>query len=217
MSNFEGHYIEWRKRRLDFILGVLGPDFFKGKTLLEVGAGYGDIGNFFHGLGARVTCTDARQEHLDVMSLRYPHINTFLYNLDDRNYPKGHEDDHYDVVVHMGVLYHLRRSPDSAIRRAVSHLNTCGTLILESEVADSDDPFYVRRRIEPTGYDQGVSTKGNRPSAAYVERVLGESCTFTRYDSMELNSIGHRYTWKVKNTGSASHGKRRFWIAKRTY
>jgi len=212
-QNFEGHYIQWREKRLNFLVKVLGKEFFKGKSVLEVGAGYGDIGNFFSFLGADVTCTDARQEHLDVIKKRHPHIKTYLYDLDSREYPKGHENDQYDVVIHMGVMYHLIRSPESVIMRAVSRLKSGGTLILESEIADSDDPFYVRRRVESDAYDQSFSGKGNRPSAAYVERVLSESSTFIRYDSEELNCTGHRYTWEVKNTGSARHGRRRFWIA----
>ena len=37
-----------------------GFDFFKGKKILELGAGHGDIGAFFAELGADVLCLDGR-------------------------------------------------------------------------------------------------------------------------------------------------------------
>jgi hypothetical protein len=42
--SFKGHYNNWRKTRIDKILSIFDKEFFKGKTVLELGAGHGDFG-----------------------------------------------------------------------------------------------------------------------------------------------------------------------------
>ena len=63
---FANHYINWRISRLNAIKKYILPEYFKSKTLLELGCGHADIGNMFHELGAIVTSSDVRKEHLDV-------------------------------------------------------------------------------------------------------------------------------------------------------
>lgn len=68
---FIDHYFEWRAKRVAAILNHYNPSFFFGKSLLEVGCGYGDIGTVFSNLGAAVTCSDARAEHLSIIRERH--------------------------------------------------------------------------------------------------------------------------------------------------
>jgi hypothetical protein len=37
IKNFEQHYVEWREKRIAKIEKIFGQDFFKNKTILEVG------------------------------------------------------------------------------------------------------------------------------------------------------------------------------------
>ena len=48
--NFEGHYDLWRDKRVTKIISHYGPLFFKNKKVLELGAGYGHIGNYLSAL-----------------------------------------------------------------------------------------------------------------------------------------------------------------------
>jgi 2-polyprenyl-3-methyl-5-hydroxy-6-metoxy-1,4-benzoquinol methylase len=175
---FEGHYVRWS----------LGEEFFKEKTLLEVGAGHGHIGAHFAGLGAEVTCSDGRREHVITMRENFNGLRIFGNDIKvvscdlDIGFPRGD----WDIIVHMGVLYHLRH-PVEALHRALHNLLDGGTFILESEVVNSDDPDARVRRIE-TGYDQAIKGKGVRLSAAGIEKVLDQYLQWERFDDPRLNS-----------------------------
>src|SRR5437762_2064299 len=100
---FEGYYDDWRKKRILGIVGHYGPEFFQGKTVLELGCGYAGLGATFAELGARVTDCDARAEHLREARRRHPALLLVQANL-DREWPFSH----FDLILHMGLLHHLR-------------------------------------------------------------------------------------------------------------
>src|SRR5436190_2573113 len=161
---FDGHYDLWRAKRLATIIEWFGPQWFLGKRILEIGAGYGDIGRVFHGLGARVTFSDGRTEYVETMKRRLPMVNPARIVVMDAEHgiPLGP----FDLIVHLGVLYHLdnwQRSLNDAAKRAPF-------MVLESEVCDSDDPA-LELKVEERGYDQALHGHGTRPSAAMVEKV----------------------------------------------
>jgi hypothetical protein len=200
---FDEHYNMWRSSRMNGLIKYISPDYFKSKTLLELGCGYADIGNIFYELGAIVTSSDARQEHLEVVKERYPHIKTLLIDGDNMNI-----DCEYDIILHWGLLYHLNEIE--------SHLEKvskkCNILLLETEVSDSDDKdFYVS--TEENGYDQAFHNRGIRPSQTYVENILEKNgFQYKLIKDPILNSSFHIYDWDIGNTKSYRHGLRRFWI-----
>ena len=61
--HFAGHYDKWRLVRINKVLELFGVDYFKGKKILELGAGHGDMGAFFCELGANVLCLEGRLEN----------------------------------------------------------------------------------------------------------------------------------------------------------
>lgn len=81
---------------------IHGRYVFQSKTLLELGAGHGQIGNAFHTLGAMVTSSDARKEYVENIKQAYPHLETVALDADKDTIPKK-----YDIIVHWGLLYHL--------------------------------------------------------------------------------------------------------------
>lgn len=205
-KRFAEHYIEWRQQRIAAIRQHYGDSFFAGKSLLELGCGYGDIGAVFAGLGAQVTCCDARLEHLDIVAKRWPHLGTVQADL-NHEWPF----DHYDVIFHLGVLYHLEPTHESLRRscRSATHL------VVESEVCDSTSPELVINTPE-NGYDQAVDGAGCRPSAARIERVFAdEGMVFERVTDARCNSGIHTYDWPVRDTGRYQDGQRRFWFARK--
>lgn len=92
-----------------------GAEFFDGKNLLEVGCGYGDIGASFVELGALVTCSDGRASHMKEVRRRHRAVAAVQADLDEP-WPF---DMRYDVLIHMGVLYHLA-DPERAMHVMLS-------------------------------------------------------------------------------------------------
>ncbi len=202
---FEEHYVEWRAKRVDAIRDHYGADWFSGRTLLEVGCGHADIGAAFAALDAVVTASDARDEHLEEGRRRHPEIAAWQRADLDAEWPF---DPDFDLVLHLGVLYHLG-DPEAALRRL---LRSRGHIVLETEVADSSDPGYVHWTQE-SGYDQAFNARGCRPSPAFVERVLGEARrSFSRITDDRCNASFHRYDWDVRDTRESPDGLRRMWF-----
>ena len=200
---FRHHYDDWIESRMNGVRKYVTPDFFTSKTLLEVGCGHAHIGNKFSEMGAIVTSSDARKEHLDVVNTLYPHIQTLLIDGDNMEIT-----DKYDIVVHWGVLYHLNEIE--------THLEIiskkCNVLFLETEVSDADDSDF-RIMVDENGYDQAFNKKGIRPSPSYVEKVLAKNgFEFKLIQDSVLDSGFHNYNWEIENTKTWRHGLRRFWI-----
>ena len=91
---FQDHYVNWRNSRLSGIKKYIQNSYFTSKTLLEVGCGYADLGNEFFKMGAKVTCSDARIEHINVVRERYPELNTMVLDCDNYNI-----NSKYDIIV----------------------------------------------------------------------------------------------------------------------
>lgn len=204
-TRFKGHYDEWRVNRMKCIVDYYGKNFFKDKKVLELGCGYGDIGAVFASMGAEVTCSDAREEHLITLRKRYPHIKTVQADLNDK-WPFRKK---FDLILHLGTLYHLKMY-EQHLRRVCK---AAKNLVLETEVCDSNDPQKVIFVKEKIGYDQSIGQQGCRPSPANLEMIF-KSCgmRFKRVRTNRLNSDAHRYNWKIKNTGEWSNGLRRIWF-----
>ena len=196
------HYIGWRASRMAGIDKYLVPGYFTGKTLLDVGSAQGEMGNNFLSLGATVTCADARSEYLDVVKANYPSITTLQLDADNDTITGE-----YDIVHCGGLLYHI-----TAIENLLQNFsNVCKVLIMESEVADTDDVTYKVERDE-AGFDQAFNFRGCRPSAAYVENLLTTNgFQFRRLDDPVFNSDFHNYSWTVTESKEWRHGLRRFW------
>jgi SAM-dependent methyltransferase len=181
----------------------ISTDYFKNKSLLEVGCGYADIGNVFHELGCIVTSSDARKEHLDVANEKYPHIKTLLIDSDNDEIKET-----YDIILHWGLLYHLNE-----IEKHLENVSQkCDLLLLETEVVDAaDEEYYIS--INENGYDQAFNNKGIRPSPYYVENIIKKNgFEFKLIKDPILNSDFHCYDWDFTNSKGWTHGLRRFWI-----
>lgn len=200
---FDGHYVGWRTSRIDGVKKYISPEYFKSKTILELGCGHADIGNMFYELGAVVTSSDAREEHLENVRQKYPHIKTLLLDCDNDIIKEK-----YDIIIHWGLLYHL-----GGIESHMENVSQkCDILLLETEVSDSDDVGFCVS-LDESGLDQAFNTKGIRPSPSYVEDVLGKNgFQFKLVKDPILNSEFHCYDWDISNAKTSTNGLRRFWI-----
>jgi hypothetical protein len=199
-------YDAWRGTRLAKLHQILGDDFAKDKTILELGCGNGHVGLTLQGEGANVTFAEGRQIHLDPLLEVSPHAKTILIDQDKPYDLKTR----FDLVIHWGVLYHLHNWQDD-LRCALSHTHL---MCLESQVADSSDPSYDYKISEPNHLDQALNYVGSRPSAAYIEAHLTSlGATFVRYDDSDLNCLPyHIYDWTV--TGNLCFDRRRYWMVR---
>jgi len=209
-DRFGGHYRNWRTRRIAAIIDHYGPAWFAGKRVLELGCGYGDIGMALVQLGADVTFSDGRQEHLDQLAEWYPEMKGDSLVCYDAEQPWPFTQ-RFDLILHLGLLYHVDNW-QAALAGAIASTDE---LVLETEVCDSDDPTMIVKTVEE-GYDQALSGIGSRPSGPFIERVLASlECTFDRVTDDRCNANIHRYDWPVTNSGGWEHGLRRFWFVSR--
>jgi len=214
---FQHHYVGWRQTRINKIEQIFGKEFFKDKTVLELACGYGDIGKYFkENLHSDVTFAEGREEHLPFIRGNVPDCKILHINQENSWELKTK----YDVIIHFGVMYHL----DNWKQDLECTLRHSDIIILESEIADSNDPTFEQKFTDLDSYDQAMNPKNlaTRPSAAYVESVFIENgFSFVRYDDDDLNSSFHDYTWTVSNSTQSNSvrdvgvGKRRFWVARK--
>jgi predicted RNA methylase len=208
MERFGDHYNTWRQVRVQKVESIFGKEFFKGKTILELACGYGDIGMHFDSLGAKVTFAEGRQEHIDIFKKRYPDKEIIQLN---QEFPWDLKRK-FDIVIHWGVLYHIDNWQQD-LSCVVKHTNL---IFLESEVCDSDNEDLDLKPEASDRYDQELGKFASRPSANNVEKNLKQlGYKYTRYDDADLNSGFHVYDWEVKNTDTWYHGLRRFWVVKK--
>ena len=201
------HYKEWRQKRIAKIVNIMGEDFFRDASGLELGCLFGDIGAALHRkYNCNMTFTDVRYDQLDKFLLNNPKQNLRIV---DQN-QEWSLNRQYDFVIHWGVLYHL----ENWQRDLKCTLRHSKVIFLESEVCDSSDSnFEIKVDENVESIDQAYHGIGSRPSAAYVEKVLDSyKAKWKRYDDQDINSSIHCYDWKCKDTNTWTHGLRRFWI-----
>lgn len=207
---FDGKYLEWNQKRIKAIIENYGVDFLRGKKVLDLGCGHGDIGAAFFRLGADVTSIDARDEHLKIVSKKHHGLKTMKLDL-DREWPFANQ--RFDIILDLGLLCHLQNFEKhlSDVCHSTTHL------ILETAVCDSEDPNKVFTYPENRGvHDWSFNGNGSRPSAAAIERVLKKcGMDYRRFDSKTINAGTYKYDWSPKNNDEHSNEKRRLWFAER--
>lgn len=208
---FHPSYEGWREKRLGKILEIYGAGFFKGRNVLELGAGHGDIGASLAGLGANVLCLDGRLQNVSFARMKHrkvARIRFEQFNLESDFSRFGR----FDLIVNFGLIYHLR-NVDAHLRCCFS---VADDVLIESVVCDSTDPHAIFYSPERTEVDEeSLEGIGSRPSPFYIERLAAEelfSCT--RYFTPDLNYT-HQfvYDWEHRNDGRLSDDfvLRRFW------
>ena len=225
------YYTDWYKKRLEKIINIFGSDWFAGKKILELGACHGDIGIELIKLGAKVTFADYRQEHLDSISEKlkdYAFLNCEFIQLDQET--KWNLNSKYDLVLHLGVLYHLKNWKQD-LECAMQHSNT---MILESLVHNNIFPDTIKKvNVDP--FTEKYHGKNPKELSFFcqesVEATLNKiDCRHIRFENENLNSnicwerdsilVKHMYNWDYNNNFSNLHKNefkvlvhhRRFWL-----
>jgi SAM-dependent methyltransferase len=207
VTEFGGHYVVWRERRVAVLIERYGREWFAGKRILELGCGYGHVSQTLQELGADVVPSEARAEHCEAMRQRG--LNPVQFDVEKDLWPF---EGRFDLVIHWGVLYHI--APQN-FRKALECCAHTDRLCLETEVCNSDDPAKIIG-VGEGGFDQALNGTGCRPSPAAVEAALNDSfLNVERVDSSALNAGSHHYDWATDKVpvDHFAGGLRRFWFA----
>jgi len=210
---FHCNYDDWKVKRINKILDLYDIEWFKGKKILELGSGHGDIGAFLAALGADVMALDGRRKNVNFAKLKHRNVENLKClscNLEQDFSQFGK----FDLVINFGLLYHLKN--------AEKHLECCfkaaDEILFETVVCDSTDPhkiFFIDETEENKTTDEGtLEGTGCRPSPAYIERIASaNNFDVMRYFDSDLNSGDQFiYNWEHKNDERLGDFRlRRFW------
>jgi SAM-dependent methyltransferase len=203
--NDTNYHPDWQKNRIKFILSKYGKDFFKGKSILELGPYNGYIGAYFQSLGANVLGVEGRQSNIDMIKHHYPELNVVQGDLDTPSWPYGK----FDIIINFGLLYHLENYHKEHLLNCIRN---CNLMFLESVIFDSYvNEIYKVRRL---GSDQSLSEIDGYPSQKFIDDILNRPgfCTYNMYTDSSLNGNGHTYDWVSTGSGAFNDTTRRFWI-----
>lgn len=203
MGDFMGHYVPWRATRIREIVRHFGQDWFPGKRILELGCGYGHLGMFLSCLGADVTFSDGRQNHLDEIK-DVPRDRIILANIENEWPFEGH----WDLILHQGLLYHLM-DMSFGLEKA---FECCDHMALESETLDSKNVDATKVQNEPGVVHSALDHQSLRRTPTHIENeLLRIGFRFDRCLDPRLNSGEHIYDWTPKCDNISFAGKRRWW------
>jgi 2-polyprenyl-3-methyl-5-hydroxy-6-metoxy-1,4-benzoquinol methylase len=198
-------YDDWSTKRINKLVSILGYQWFAGKRILDVGCGHGNNGKSFVKLGASCKFTDGREQHVNALKEEGATVE-FM----DQDKPWTIVDEHFDLIIHWGVLYHLDNwKQDLACATAISSLISLESVVANSDDSDRDEKI---QEIGSSLNDHALNQVATTMSATNVEQHLTSlGWSHIRYDHSDLNSSPHHYDWTVTNAGNV-HGQRRFWL-----
>ena len=156
-------YVEITEARLRHLAGLELP--VDGRSVIDVGAGIGRLGEFFEERGCDLLCVDGRPDNIELLKASYPDRRAAVVDVESDALL---EHGRFDVVFCYGLLYHLA-DPMAFLLRAASicdELMIVETLITDAHepvvflVADPDDPTMALRQI------------ASRPSPSYIGVAL---------------------------------------------
>jgi len=199
------YYSGWINSRFEIInnciVELFGEDFYKNKTMLELGAGFGDFGARFSELGVDLTCWEGREENLNVLQQKYPNIKSHLIDIDKTNI-----NNKYNIILNAGILYHLN-NVENCLENC---LENCDVLILETENIDSTDDADAIIKIEenasescPTSslVDSDCTNYSTRTTRKYLEELFTKKNFKYKLLRGDIKSnLGYNYDWNVMNT-----------------
>lgn len=187
---FGGWLNDWRTLRVRKLEEIFGRNWFRGKKLLEVGAGFGNLGLYFKSLGADVTMTDIRNECLERIKEKDPQAKTFSIDHDK----EWSLPDKFDIVLHFGLSYNLEnweRDLSCTIKQS------CKYIVFETAVNKFKDDisFLIKDYHYHHPYLGPAHAVGSLPSISLIQKELDKhNVTYERYDKAELNIYNFIYT-----------------------
>lgn len=209
-SMFCGSWYEgWRNARIIKLCKILGgKEWFKGKSVLELGCGHGHVGVMLKRWGADVLLTDGREWCVEATNYYWPDMDVRLVD-QTKPYSLGN----FDLVIHWGITYHL--PPDKWKEDLKCAFGHGKKICYECEVVDwANDNF--AEACPDEGLDKSLSGVGTKISTRTLEKSFRElGYRWKRYDDEDLDTGSSRYSWVEEDNGNWFPGQRRFWMLKK--
>jgi SAM-dependent methyltransferase len=163
----ETHYQNINTARMEHLLSLDLP--IEGRSVLELGAGIGDLSRIFIDQARRVLIVEGRSENIEVLHERYDtsdflHVDIMQMDLEDT---EKKAIDIHDIVFCYGLLYHVA-DPIQLIKWIASHCSQY--LILETCVSTTGEVNNVLEN--KANVTQSVSGVGCRPGRAWLFEEL---------------------------------------------
>ena len=199
------HYQRHTRRRLEH-LASLGLDI-AGSTVLEVGGGAGDLTDFYIDRGCRIVTSDARQDNINFLRTRYPHIKALKLDMD---FPPDHFNETYDIVHCYGLLYHLKDP-----KKALDFLSRCchKMLFLCTCVSHgNDDAVHLMTENKGSAFNS-IHGEGCRPTRQWIYNQLKRNFEFVYLPINQPNHEEFPIDWSLPARAKYS---RAIFIASRT-
>jgi 2-polyprenyl-3-methyl-5-hydroxy-6-metoxy-1,4-benzoquinol methylase len=188
-------YENWTNKRIDAIVKQFGEDSFNRAKVLEMGACHGDIGIELMKLGANVTFSDVRFEHMKDI----PNKIGFEPEMICIDHNSGYKlNRKFDFVLHMSLLCHIEKWKEDLNR--VVELG--GWVILETIVNpnhDQEDMLLPSDEHEYSDYNSNRAYVTERSIESELKKL---KCTF-----FQLNVENTNYGWVNRNTMVRHHYK----------
>lgn len=183
------HYLRHNARRLEH-LASLHLDL-AGKSVLEVGAGIGDLSSFYLDRGCKMVITEVRDDNLKVLRERYPQADIRKLDMDN---PEPMAGGPFDIVHCYGLLYHLSE-PLVALNYMASQCG--GMLLLETGASfgDEDEPNPVPERAER--HTQSAAGLGCRPTRTWLYNRLKELFGYVYVPTTQPNHDQFPIDWSA--------------------
>jgi hypothetical protein len=195
-------YQRMNQRRLEHLAALQLP--IHGKSVLELGAGVGDLTSFFLDRGCTVTSVEPRAENVRYFRARYeadpmwPVARLRIFQSDAHDFVERPEIGPHQIVFAYGLLYHLE-DPVSALARMESYCQEM--LLLETCVSKiKQDDTISNSNEDSTNVTNSVTGRGCTPTRQWVFNRLTE---IFPYVYMPLTQPAHdqfRLDWRERPT-----------------
>jgi FkbM family methyltransferase len=163
IAEFHRHdYLELNRARLEHLESLALP--IEGKSIVELGAGIGDLTPFLLSKSQRVTAIEGRSQDVTIMQGRYPredYPGLQIVQM-DVSAPRHLPEAPYDVVFCYGLLYHLQNP--AAFLDWLKEI-TGGLLLLETRVSCGVGPG-----PHPVTEDRGIPSRALEESGCRPDR-----------------------------------------------
>ena len=129
------YFAYWQYSRFNFILNKFPENYFKEKTILELGAFNGFIGSKFGELGAHVTAVEGRKENCALIKKQPSIKKVICADLDTPDWNFGQ----FDIIINFGLLYHLKSHHEKLINNCIDNSSL---MFLESLPPSSENKYF---------------------------------------------------------------------------